>query len=251
MLDQIFKAYDVRGVYPDQIDAPLCRAIGAAFAHDGFTLNDLVSYNEKHNLANNEDNRDGSNVNNSWNCGEEGDTADPDILALRARQIKNFMALMLFSQGTPMLLMGDEVRRTQQGNNNAYCQDNEISWFDWSCVDKNPDMLRFTSGMIDLINNLHIFKVDNLLATPEDTFEPHIHWHGTEVDQPDWGEHSHTLAFTMMHPIENEKVHVMVNAYWDELSFEIPAPARVGNGVRLSIPKSLPPMIFTYPKKHR
>ncbi len=210
-------------IYTDP-DREINRSINFVTCHDGFTLNDLVTYNEKHNLDNNEDNRDGGNVNNSWNCGVEGDTADPDILALRARQIKNFMAIMFFSQGTPMLLMGDEVRRTQFGNNNAYCQDNKISWFDWSFVDKNKDMLRFTTGMINLINNMQIFKVDNLLATPEETFEPHIHWHGTKLDRPDWTEHSNTLAFTMMHPIENEKVHVMINAFWDALSFEIPSP---------------------------
>jgi glycogen operon protein len=201
------------------------RSINFITCHDGFTLHDLVSYNEKHNLANNENNRDGSNSNNSWNCGVEGETDDPEIRSLRLRQIKNFMALMLFSQGTPMILMGDEVRRSQGGNNNAYCQDNEISWFDWSLVDLNRDMLRFTRGLIELIQNMNIFKVDNLLATPKDTFEPHIHWHGAALDQPDWSEHSHSLSFTMMHPIENEKVHVMINAFWGEISFEIPPPS--------------------------
>ena len=101
-------------------------------AHDGFTLRDLVSYDEKHNEANREDNQDGTDDNRSWNCGVEGETDDPEVLALRARQQRNFLATLLLSQGTPMLLGGDEIGRTQHGNNNAWCQDNEISWFDWS-----------------------------------------------------------------------------------------------------------------------
>ena len=105
--------------------------------HDGFTLNDLVSYNEKHNEANGEDNRDGANDNRSWNCGVEGPTDDPAIEKLRNRQVKNFLTVTLLSLGLPMISMGDEVRRTQQGNNNAYCQDNETSWFDWTLVAKH------------------------------------------------------------------------------------------------------------------
>lgn len=112
-------------------------------AHDGFTLNDLVSYNTKHNHANGENNQDGTDDNASWNCGREGDTSDPQVDALRKRQIKNFAALLLLSQGVPMIVAGDEVRRTQQGNNNAYCQDNEISWFDWNLVQRNQEILRF------------------------------------------------------------------------------------------------------------
>ena len=104
-------------------------------AHDGFTLRDLVSYNEKHNEANGEDNRDGESHNRSWNMGAEGDTDDPEILAARARQQRNFLATLLLSQGIPMILGGDEIGRTQKGNNNGYCQDNEISWFDWKQVD--------------------------------------------------------------------------------------------------------------------
>ena len=115
-------------------------------AHDGFTLTDLVSYNGKHNEANGEENRDGTDDNRSWNCGEEGPTSDPEILALRARQRRNMLATLLLSQGIPMLLGGDEIGRTQRGNNNAYCQDNEISWFDWSKVDQ--DMLEFACELI-------------------------------------------------------------------------------------------------------
>ena len=118
-------------------------SINFVTAHDGFTLNDLVSYNEKHNEANGEDNRDGESHNRSWNCGVEGPTDDPEILELRGRQMRNIMATLMLSQGTPMILHGDEIGRSQQGNNNVYCQDSELSWMDWSLVDKNAELLEF------------------------------------------------------------------------------------------------------------
>jgi isoamylase len=119
-------------------------------AHDGFTLNDLVTYNEKHNEANGEDNKDGSSDNRSWNCGVEGPTDDPAIQRLRERQIRNFLATLLLLQGTPMMLAGDEFGRTQGGNNNAYCQDNEISWVDWNIADKGRRLISFTRKLTDL-----------------------------------------------------------------------------------------------------
>src|SRR5262249_31216641 len=117
-------------------------------AHDGFTLHDLVSFNEKHNLANGEENRDGSNENYSWNCGVEGETTDPAVLAIRQRQVKNLVTTLMLSQGAPMLLAGDEFLRTQKGNNNAWCQDNEISWVNWQLAETNKDFLRFTRELI-------------------------------------------------------------------------------------------------------
>ena len=128
--------------------------------HDGFTLNDLVSYNSKHNEDNGENNRDGADHNLSWNCGAEGPTNDPEIDRLRNRQIKNFLTLTLLSTGVPMLLMGDEVRRTQNGNNNAFCQDNEISWFDWDLVERNADLLRFVKRLIALQMNRNFLRTD-------------------------------------------------------------------------------------------
>jgi glycogen operon protein len=119
-------------------------------AHDGFTLADLVSYNEKHNEANGEDNNDGTSDNRSWNCGAEGPTTDPDILALRGRQLRNMLATLLLSQGTPMILAGDEFGRTQHGNNNAYCQDNEISWIDWQSMGAGGELVRFTQSLTRL-----------------------------------------------------------------------------------------------------
>ena len=133
--------YDGRG--------PL-HSINFISCHDGFTLNDLVSYNHKHNEANGEGNRDGSDANLSWNCGVEGPTDDPEVLALRRQQARNLMATLMISQGVPMILGGDEFLRTQQGNNNAWCQDNALSWVDWTLPQRNADFLRFTRMMIAL-----------------------------------------------------------------------------------------------------
>jgi glycogen operon protein len=127
-------------------------------AHDGFTLNDLVSYNEKHNEANGEENRDGQDHNLSWNCGAEGPTDDPAIVQLRERQKRNFLASLFLSQGVPMLLGGDEIGRTQQGNNNAYCQDSEISWYDWELDERQEELLAFTSRLIELRRSHPAFR---------------------------------------------------------------------------------------------
>ncbi len=133
-------------------------SINFVTCHDGFTLADLVSYNEKHNEANGEDNRDGESHNRSWNCGIEGPTDDPEILALRHKQMRNIMGTLLLSQGTPMISHGDEIGRTQRGNNNVYCQDSEISWMDWSLCDKNADHLDFTRRVIKLRKRHPVFR---------------------------------------------------------------------------------------------
>lgn len=133
-------------------------SINFVIAHDGFTLHDLVSYNEKHNDANGEDNNDGESHNRSWNCGVEGPTDDPEILELRGRQIRNIMATLLLSQGTPMIAHGDELGRTQQGNNNVYCQDSELAWMDWSLAETNADLIEFTKAAIALRNNHPVFR---------------------------------------------------------------------------------------------
>jgi len=190
--------------------------------HDGFTLNDLVSYNYKYNEANGENNSDGTNDNNSWNCGVEGVTEDAEIEILRLRQIKNFFTILLCSQGTPMLLMGDEIRRSQKGNNNGYCQDNELSWFDWSSIEKHKDLLRFVRGLIQFIQSLRIFRQKKLLSVTDGSHRPNIVWHGTKLEQPDWGNDSRSLAFTLRHPKFNEHLYIILNAYWQPLTFELP-----------------------------
>jgi len=190
---------------------------------DGFTLNDLVSYNAKHNEANGEGNRDGSDDNLSWNCGIEGDTEDPIVERLR-RQIKNLLALTLLAAGTPMLLAGDEVRRTQRGNNNAYCQDNETSWFDWELITRYADVYRFTQQLIALRRDREL-SPERLEMTLEQILRRQpVHWHGVKLDRPDWSDHSHTVAVTFRRLGDGFALHAMLNAYWDGLDFEIPPP---------------------------
>ncbi len=195
------------------------RSVNFITAHDGFTLNDLVSYDEKHNLANGEDNRDGSNDNFSWNCGVEGPTDDRAIEALRLRQIKNFITILLMSQGRPMLLMGDEIRRTQHGNNNAYAQDNATSWFDWHDVVQHADVLRFVRGLIHFHQQSPIFRDRRFWSEPGGT---DVTWHGVQLNQPDFGDQSHTLAFELVHPDSQSHLHILLNAYWEPVVFELP-----------------------------
>jgi glycogen operon protein len=173
------------------------QSINFVACHDGFTLNDVVSYNHKHNEANGEGNRDGHDHNLSWNCGVEGPSDDPAIEQLRSRQVKNFFAITLLSMGTPMLLMGDEVRRTQQGNNNAYCQDNEISWFDWSLLDKYADIHRFTKQLIHLRLRFKSTREDHDMSLSQVLQQAKIQWHGVKLNQPNWGSDSHSLALTV------------------------------------------------------
>jgi isoamylase len=164
-----------------------------------------------------------TNENHSWNCGVEGHTDDPEVNQLRIRQIKNFFTILFVSQGTPMILMGDEVRRTQNGNNNAYCQNNELSWFNWDSVEKEAHLLRFVRGLIAFVQSRAIFAVEQLLHVGFDERQPSIVWHGTELEQPDWGYFSHSLAFTLFHPKpEEEYLHVICNAYWEPLVFALP-----------------------------
>ncbi|NLF24075.1 MAG: glycogen debranching protein GlgX [Deltaproteobacteria bacterium] len=198
------------------------QSINFVTCHDGFTLNDLVSYNVKHNDANRENNQDGHNDNRSWNCGFEGPTDDPGIERLRSRQIKNFYAVTLLSFGTPMLLMGDEVRRTQQGNNNAYCQDNEISWFDWRLVDKHPGLHRFVKHLIHYRIHRNTTVEDTGLSLNALLSQALIRWHGTKLNQPDWGHFSHSLAYSAHNPHSGLLFHLMFNAWHEPLTFELP-----------------------------
>jgi glycogen operon protein len=217
-------------LYP-QPDREPNRSINFVTSHDGFTLHDLVSYNRKRNDANGHANTDGTDANFSWNCGDEGPAKDRKIEALRYRQMKNLISILLVSQGTPMLLMGDEVRRTQRGNNNAYCQDNEIGWLDWRGVQIHADMLRFVREMIRFNRDHHLFQQESFWTNPG---SPDVLWHGIHLYQPDWGHASHSLAFELRaadHPpgspaagrtADDEHLHVMLNAYWEPLTFDLP-----------------------------
>ena len=189
-------------------------------SHDGFTLNDLVSYDRKHNEKNGEKDLDGTDDNRSWNCGVEGPSDDPAIEKLRTRQAKNFFAVTLLSAGMPMILMGDEVRRTQGGNNNAYCQDNETSWFDWTLLSRRPDLLRFVS----MLNGRRTMRMlaHERLALNQLLRQSDITWHGVKLNEPDWRPSSHSIAFTATLPQERALFHLILNAYWEPLSFQLP-----------------------------
>jgi glycogen operon protein len=198
------------------------QSINFVTCHDGFTLNDLVSYNGKHNDTNGEGNRDGSNDNLSWNCGVEGPTDDPAVEALRNRQIKNFLALTLLAIGTPMVLMGDEMRQTQRGNNNAYCQDNEVSWLDWRLLDKHADVHRFLKYLSAFRKQRDVAVKDSGLSLNQLMALGRVQWHGVRLNRPDWSADSHTLAFTVNSVHGRFRLHMMINAYWEPLTFAVP-----------------------------
>ncbi len=192
--------------------------------HDGFTLNDLVSYNTKHNEANGEDNRDGSDDNKSWNCGVEGPTDDPDIEKLRNRQCKNFLACTLLSIGVPMILMGDEVRHTQGGNNNAYAQDNEISWFDWTRLQKHADLRRFVS-LLAARRVMRSREHEKSRTCLTDMIQKaQKSWHGVKLNQPDWGDDSFRVALNAEVKVQGLSFHLILNAHWEAHDFELPTP---------------------------
>jgi glycogen operon protein len=199
------------------------QSVNFVTCHDGFTLNDLVSYSRKHNDANGENGRDGENDNRSWNCGVEGLTDNLEIETLRNRQVKNFLTITLLSVGVPMILMGDEVRRTQHGNNNPYCQDNEVSWFDWTLLDRHADIRRFVTLLIarrllrDVEHEERRISLNQVLERAAKS------WHGTKVSQPDWSPWSHSLTLSAELPKEKLVFYLIWNAYWEPLEFELPA----------------------------
>lgn len=211
------------------------RSINFVTAHDGFTLNDLVSYNNKYNLPNGENNMDGTDNNLSWNCGVEGPTSDPVIDGLRQQQIKNFLTALFISQGQPMAVMGDEVRRTQLGDNNPYDLDNEISWFDWSAVPKQHDIFRFVSNFNHFRQQSVIFRDRSFWGAPGSAS---VTWHGVNLNQPDWSNDSHSLALELTHTNSPEHYHIIFNAFWQALSFTLP-DLRAGQKWRRLVDTSL------------
>jgi len=199
-------------------------------AHDGFTLMDLVSYNHKHNEANGENNNDGSNDNDSWNCGWEGATDDVGINALRRRQIKNAIAILMVSQGVPMLLMGDEVGRTQNGNNNTYCHDNELSWLDWNLQTKNAEILEFVKHCVAFRRSHPVLRNPNHFRNQDYVGSGYadITWHGTKAWNVDWSDGNRAIAFLLcgkhakQGTVEDNYIYVAMNMHWQTQWFEIP-----------------------------
>ncbi len=221
-------------LYEDSSRRPFA-SINFITAHDGFTMADLVSYNNKHNEANGEENRDGESYNRSWNCGAEGPTRDEEVIRLRRRQVRNFMATLLLSQGVPMILGGDELGRTQQGNNNVYCQDNEISWYDWSTIDN--ELLVFCRNLIRFRKNHPAFRrrgwFQSKVVRGSETRD--IAWftdQGKEMIEQDWQQYTKTLgiflngAVRMPNPQREAQVddnfYILINAHHESLTFILP-----------------------------
>ena len=209
----------------------LGRSVNLITAHDGFTLADLVSYNRKHNLANGEDNRDGENHNNSWNHGVEGPTTDPEVISLRRRQQRNLLSTLLLSRGVPMLLMGDEVSRSQGGNNNSWCQDSPISWMIWNPDQCDLELQVFLKRLLKLRSSLP--QLFNPLMAPRETASKHPHehgdvwrqWHGVELCKPDWAEWSRSVATSLHMGSRGALLWMGFNAYEEAMRFELPVSA--------------------------
>ena len=186
-------------------------------SHDGFTLNDLVSYKQKHNHENGEFNRDGTDANYSDNCGVEGPSQDPDVESIRSRLIKNFLLTLFISRGVPMLLGGDEFRRTQRGNNNAYCQDNEVSWFDWSLPEKHKEIERFTRGMIAFRRAHPVLRRETFYADED------IKWFGPKGAPPDWADQRQKSFACLILGQTEPDLFLLFNADTRSVDFSIPA----------------------------
>ena len=216
-----------RDLYPER--GPIV-SVNFFIAHDGFTLRDLVSYNEKHNEANGEDNRDGSNDNDSWNCGVEGETDDPAVNELRQRQMKNAMAMLLVSQGVPMFLMGDEVGRTQQGNNNTYCQDNELNYFDWNQVETSAELYRFVRNMIHFRHQHPVLRHGWHLRYEDynDVGIQDLTWYSLEALEGDEQDKKLTVAFMLGGDYakggleQDNDIYVAMNMHWEDQYFGLP-----------------------------
>lgn len=208
-----------------------CASVNFITCHDGFTLMDLVSYNGKHNEANGENNNDGSNDNDSWNCGWEGWCDDPGINFLRKKQIKNAVSMLMLSRGVPMILSGDEFGNTQYGNNNAYCQDNDISWLDWGLLDTNSDLHNYFKNIIEFRKAHPALKSrdNNDFQTHEDNGYPKMSWHGTKAWNADFSDSSRLIAAMFCGKVANAEgnlqddfVYTAMNMHWEMHGFELP-----------------------------
>jgi isoamylase len=224
-------------------------------AHDGFTLSDLVSYNEKHNEANMEDNRDGTDDNRSWNCGAEGPTDDPEVNALRARQRRNFLTTLVLSQGVPMMLGGDEICRTQYGNNNAWCQDNEISWVEWRLGDEGRALKEFSKRLIRLRREEPVFRRERFLAGEQSSPGlPDVWWFrldGRRMTRRDWENPDHKWLGVFLNgqdtgtrdghgrPVNGDSFLAMFNAHHEDMLFRLPAQ-RFGSRWELELTTAAP-----------
>jgi glycogen operon protein len=212
-----------------------CHSINFITCHDGFTLYDLVSYNVKHNENNGENNRDGSDMNFSWNCGVEGMTEDPEIIKLRDQQIKNFFVLLMISQGTPMIHYGDEMKFSKKGNNNTYCHDNELNWLNWEQLKAEKDFYQFCHYLIAFRKKHPALRRQHFFMNTHNHGNKllDINWYGVKPIAPGWEYNSHCLSFLLdgsKHEVGTEEddnnIYIAINAYWDDVEYTIPGAVK-------------------------
>lgn len=215
-----------------------CASINFVTVHDGFTLADLVSYNQKHNLDNDEDNRDGTDMNDSWNCGVEGPTDNKKILLLRERQMRNFHLALMVSQGIPMLLMGDEYAHSKKGNNNTWCQDNELNWFQWDQLRENQSFYRFYRRLIHFRQHHNLLRRETFLS-PED-----VDWHGQEPLKPDWSSRNSFVAFSLKDSINENDLYIAFNTQDNSVAIKLPQPPQSKSWYWVVNTGNLPPNDF-------
>jgi glycogen operon protein len=261
LVARIYGSDDLFQDHPTDVYHPF-QSVNFVACHDGFCLYDLVAYDQKHNEANGQGNTDGSDSNLSWNCGAEGDPAPPQVLQLRRRQAKNFCALLLLSNGTPMFCAGDEFLRTQRGNNNPYNQDNPTTWIDWSLLGRNADVARFFQAMI-------AFRKSHKLLGHNRFWRDRVRWYGAD-GPPDFAHDSRSIAFHLQGDLRSTDpslraaeppLYVMINAFWEDLAFQIQEGSAAGwrrvvdtgldspDDIALDRPQPLATM--TYPVKAR
>ncbi len=226
--------------------------------HDGFTLRDLVSYNYKHNYENGEDNYDGANDNFSWNCGTEGETKEAEILEMRIRQIKNYITILMLSQGTPMIFSGDEMFKTHMGNNNAYCQDTPLNWLDWKYLKENREIFRYFKEIIAFRKAHPALRRKEFFTGLDHDRDGigDITWHGIKPYEPDWSFHSHSLAFMIDgckeesgQEEDDNNIYMAINSYWKELKFELPDAGKGKSWYRVVDTHLKPPRDIVHPGK--
>ncbi|MDR3624451.1 MAG: isoamylase [Chlamydiales bacterium] len=211
-------------------------------AHDGFTLMDLVSYNDKHNEENGENNQDGTNQNDSWNCGVEGSTNDKSILSLRNRQVKNFITALMVSQGTPMICMGDEIGQSKKGNNNTWCHDSDLNWLSWINGHLEAEIFRFMSLMIQL-RKKHTLLKRGIFLTDRD-----IKWHGKKPYEPNWNPDSRFIAYTLIDQVLENNLYIAFNAGYETAQVNVPYPPYSKTWYKIVDTAAASPEDFTPPK---
>jgi len=230
-----------------EVDDSPSHSVNYVTCHDGFCLADLVAYEQKQNLDNGEQNRDGSNNNLSWNCGVEGPTDIPDIQQLRRQQVRNFLSILFLSHGEPLLLMGDELGHTRRGNNNPWCQDNDLNWLNWQLAGDDNNLLKYTRQLVEFTSQLQILQENRFWKATSPTATGDISWHGAKTGEPDWSPESRAIAYSLEHQGGAERLHVVLNSHSEDSEFELPALPRGERWLRIIDTSREAPETFRHP----